>query len=46
MEKVDISKLSLDNQAFILTGMTFEQLCDYVAKYVTNDNSDLEGETA
>lgn len=39
MDKIDISKLSLDEQAFILTGMTFEALCEYVAINLSNEET-------
>lgn len=38
MGKINESKLPLDLQAIILTGMNFEQLCEYVDKYVLTDD--------
>ena len=35
--KIDETKLPLDLQAIILTGMNFEQLCNYIAENVVND---------
>lgn len=41
MGKIDMSKLPLDLQALILTGMNFEQMCEYIATNVLNeDDSD------
>lgn len=36
MAKIDESRLPLDLQTIILTGMTFDELCNYVAVNICN----------
>ena len=42
--KIDETKLPLDLQAIILTGMNFEQLCNYIAENVVGKENDHERE--
>lgn len=40
--KIDETKLPLDLQAIILTGMNFEQLCNYIAENIVNEDKGKE----
>lgn len=44
MQKIDESKLPLDLQSIILTGMNFEQMCEYISINVLSNSEDNNAE--